>query len=64
MILLILLCIIDCNDQIQRSMESILKEDDLVEELFMETPSLEDLQAVLANLLSNIENHLEGVLTV
>ena len=50
------------NGQIQRSMESILKENDPVAELFMETPNLEDLQAWLAQLLTNIENYLVGVL--
>ena len=45
-------------------MESILKENDPVAELFMETLNLEDLQAWLAQLLTNIENYLVGVLTV
>ena len=64
MILLILSFVIDVNGQIQTSMESILKENDPVAELFMETPNLEDLQAWLAQLLTNIENYLVGVLTV
>ena len=64
MILLILSFVIDVNGQIQRSMESILKENDPVAELFMETPNLEDLQAWLAQLLTNTENYLVGVLTV
>ena len=64
MILLILSFVIDVNGQIQRLMESILKENDPVAELFMETPNLEDLQAWLAQLLTNTENYLVGVLTV
>jgi len=64
MILLILSFVIDVNGQMQRSMESILKENDPVAELFMETPNLEDLQAWLAQLLTNTENYLVGVLTV
>ena len=64
MILLILSFVIDVNGQMQRSMESILKENDPVAELFMETPNLEDLQAWLAQLLTNTENHLVDVLTV
>ena len=64
MILLILSFVIDVNGQMQRSMESILKENDPVAELFMQTPNLEDLQAWLAQLLTNTENHLVGVLTV
>ena len=64
MILLILSFVIDVNGQIQTSMESILKENDPVAELFMIAPNLEDLQAWLAQLLTNIENYLVGVLTV
>ena len=64
MTLLILSFVIDVNGQIQRLMESILKENDPVAELFMETPNLEDLQAWLAQLLTNTENYLVGVLTV
>ena len=64
MILLILSFVIDVNGQIQRLMESILKENDPVAELFMETPNLEDLQTWLAQLLTNTENYLVGVLTV
>ena len=62
MILLILSFVIDVNGQIQRSMESILKKNDHVAEPLMETPNLEDLQAWLAQLLTNIENYLVGVL--
>ena len=64
MILLILSFVTDVNGQIQRSMDSILKENDPVAEHFMETPNLEDLQAWLAQLLTNTEKYLVTVLTV
>ena len=48
MILLTLSLIINWNGQRERSMECILKEDDIVEELFRGTPRVEDLQAWLA----------------
>ena len=48
MILLTLSLIINWNGQRERSMECILMEDDIVEELFRGTPRVEDLQAWLA----------------